>query len=310
MKSKNKISFLTKLLSNRHYLKEVPVEGKRSHRFFFLWGWYDLYASQIIRTGNCITLLSNPYSLTVDSFWNINYFEDITKYIFWTFNKSFRLKLVSSIAALPVSVVSHTLSLLNESPNPYSEALESITDEELQWCYKKIGYLKKDDKFESVFQLDQENRAAIKEALERKLNGDTAQEQSIPFTPAEATNATFLEMLRPVINGSPLETIKFMDERTKEAGIKFDLFRPVTRLANGSNPYGFNGAAGAMIELFYDKNYFKASFSKEDVFRAYLNYTGNKIGRFNSFYADFKDDNYFKRYFAKLNAIEIKEFKD
>jgi hypothetical protein len=57
MGKKEKISFPTKILSNRYYLNEVLMEGKKTLKFNFRIGYYDLYAAQIIRLGNCITLL-------------------------------------------------------------------------------------------------------------------------------------------------------------------------------------------------------------------------------------------------------------
>ena len=84
-----KVSIPTKYLSNKNYLSEVPVEGKKSGKFYFRFAIYELYVAQIIRAGNCITLLSNPLEISRDNFWNTHYFEDLTKYIFWTFNKSF-----------------------------------------------------------------------------------------------------------------------------------------------------------------------------------------------------------------------------
>jgi hypothetical protein len=58
--------------------------------------------------------------------------------------------------------------LLEQHQKPYDESLEVTADEELQWCFVKNGFLKKDNKFELMYTLDQENRAVIKEALVRK----------------------------------------------------------------------------------------------------------------------------------------------
>ena len=85
MSRKNKISNATKYLSNRRYLNEVPVDGKTNSKFRFHLGNYNLYAAQIIRTGKCITLLSTPITVTEDSFWNTNHFEDLAKYVFCTY---------------------------------------------------------------------------------------------------------------------------------------------------------------------------------------------------------------------------------
>jgi len=52
---------------------------------------------QIIRTGNGITLLTNEISTTEEPFWKTNHFEDIAKFVFWTFNKIFLLKIIDGI---------------------------------------------------------------------------------------------------------------------------------------------------------------------------------------------------------------------
>ena len=83
MGKKIRVGFATKLLSNHYFLNEVSVEGKTTSKFNFRIGFYDQYAAQIIRTGNCITLLSTDIHLSEDSFWNTNYFEDLTRYVFW-----------------------------------------------------------------------------------------------------------------------------------------------------------------------------------------------------------------------------------
>ena len=74
--------------------------------FNFRIGFYDQYVAQIIRTGNFITLLSNNINLTHDSFWNVNYFEDLARYVFWNFNKSFLFKITEKIESLKLPVYS------------------------------------------------------------------------------------------------------------------------------------------------------------------------------------------------------------
>ena len=126
MSKKVKVGFATKLGSNYYYLNEVQVEGKATSRFNFKIGFNDEYAAQIIRTGNCITLLSNPFTLTVESFWNTNYFEDLARYVFWTFNKSFLLKLTEKIEILKLPVLKRCAELLKENFTPYTEPWMTI----------------------------------------------------------------------------------------------------------------------------------------------------------------------------------------
>src|ERR1043165_8556343 len=132
MEKKRKVGFATKLLSNHYYLNEVPVEGKTTSKFNWRIAFYDQYVGQIIRTGNCITLLSTKINLTEDSFWNINYFEDLTRYVFWTFNNSFLFKITEKIESLKLPVLQHCLKLLKENFVPYGNELDNA-DEELQF---------------------------------------------------------------------------------------------------------------------------------------------------------------------------------
>lgn len=126
------------------------------------------YVAQIIRTGNCITLLRTVIPITVDNFWNTNYLEDITRFVLWTFNKSFVLKLTEKLESLKPLVVQHCAELLKENFTPYGEPLPDNADEEVQFCYVKNGNLKKDPKFSHIYLVDKVNRTAILEAIEKK----------------------------------------------------------------------------------------------------------------------------------------------
>ncbi len=58
MDRKRKLGFAAIFLSNRYFLNEISVEGKTTSKFYFKIAHYDQYAAQIIRTRNCITLLT------------------------------------------------------------------------------------------------------------------------------------------------------------------------------------------------------------------------------------------------------------
>ena len=107
-----KVGFATKFLSNRNYIKEVSVEGKTTNKFNFSIGFYDQYAAQILRSGNCITLLSNKITITKDTFWNPNYLEDLTKYVFFTFNKSFLLILKEALDRITFPILKRCIYVL------------------------------------------------------------------------------------------------------------------------------------------------------------------------------------------------------
>jgi len=308
---KDKISIATKYLSNRHFLNEVSVEGKMNSKFQFRLGNYDLYAAQIIRTGNCITLLSTPLSVTEDSFWNTNHFEDLVKYVFWTFNRSFLLKLLSGLEKQPPAILALYRELLLEYPAAYREPVPAHADEELRFCYMKNGNMKKDAKFRLMYSLDEQNRSAFLKAVEKGIaEGLASLGKPLPSPiedsagPEEISPLDFFQLVRPM-NGSPEETIRFITNKTQQAGYKFSPFTPVKRLANGKNPYGFNGAAAAMIYHFQQLGYIDKEYVFVDVFKAYLKYSQNTVGKLSTFLANYREDNQFRKYLSNLKELEI-----
>lgn len=230
MDRRRKVGFVTKLLSNHYYLREVPVEGKITNKFYRKLGYNEHYVAQIIRTGNCITLLCTNTPITEDSFWNINYFEDLAKYVFWTFNRSFLLKLTDKAESLKLAILERCLELLQENFTPYSEASSGKLDEELEWCIVKNANLKKDPKFSQMYLLDDENRTVILRAIEKRIAEfpktvviNQAAEEPLEEIPGTSRTILFLEVLRP-INGNPEETLQFMMQKTKEAGFELNVF--------------------------------------------------------------------------------------
>jgi hypothetical protein len=131
-------------------------------------------------------------------------------------------------------------------------------------------------------------------------------EQSSPEagTTPGANTIHFLQVLRP-INGSPEETLQFIIQKTEEADFEFEIFSPVPRLENGKNPYGLNGCMAAMVDFFYQLNYFKKEYSLEEIFKTYLQYSGNSIGKLRTFISEFRHDNSFIKHSEKLKKLKI-----
>src|SRR5450432_2670939 len=97
-KSKTKISFFYKYLSSKFYLTEIPVENKRTlllHWFF--WRSLAKDTMKIIRTGSCITLLSDFVPIEAKSFFRMLYFEEYAQYAFWNFNDNFIIDLSRNV---------------------------------------------------------------------------------------------------------------------------------------------------------------------------------------------------------------------
>ena len=114
------MSLQVKYLSNRNYVREIPVEGKHTGKFLFSVSFYDDYVTWVIRAGNCITLLSSPFKITRYNFWNTHYFEDISRFVFWTFNKSFLLVLSEEIQKLKPTGINRCHELLTDNFIPYA----------------------------------------------------------------------------------------------------------------------------------------------------------------------------------------------
>jgi hypothetical protein len=251
MAKKREIGFRTKILSNYNYLKEVRVDGKKTNRFNFKIGHYDKYVAQIIRIGNCITLLSNNFEITDDSFLNTSHFENVSRYIFFTFNKSFLIKLIEKIESLQLSVLKRSAELLHEIPIPFNNTSEEIFDEELKWCIIKNNNLKKDHRFKKMYTLDAENRLAILTALEKRIENIEKSDETKQININEGKEKpidktlSFQEVLRPM-NGNTKNTLDFIKSKTIDAKYEYDIFSPVSKLENGKNPYGLNGCIAAL----------------------------------------------------------------
>jgi hypothetical protein len=314
MAKKREIGFRTKILSNYNYLKEVPVDGKKTNRFNFAIGHYDQYVAKIIRIGNCITLLSNNFEITDESFWNPSHFENISRYIFFTFNKSFLIKLIEKIESLQLSVLKRSADLLRENPIPYNKTSDEFFDEELKWCIVKNSNLKKDHRFKKMYTLDLENRLAILTAIEKRIENiqkvDKTKQLNINETKEkEITKALLLQdVLRPM-NGSTKSTMEFIKAKMIDTKYEYDIFSPVSKLENGKNQYGLNGCMAAMIDFFYQHNYFKKEYTLIEIFKAYLNYSGNSIAKLKPFISGFREDKSFVKYYERLTKLKISKLQ-
>ena len=91
---KTKIGFFYKYLSSKFYLTEIPVENKKTILLHWLiLGSIAKNAMKIIRSGCCITLLSDYVPIEAKTFFRLLYFEDYAKYALWTFNDNFIIDL-------------------------------------------------------------------------------------------------------------------------------------------------------------------------------------------------------------------------
>lgn len=177
--------------------------------------------------------------------------------------------------------------------------------------------MKEQSRFAPLYRLDAQNRKDLLDAVEKRIAQfpapllQPADEGQLVLRSAQDPESldtpqavVFLEMLWPV-DGSPERTLQFIAAKVEEAGFDFKLFSTVKRLANGKNPYGFNGCMAAMIDFFYQLQYFKPEYDLGQIFGAYLRYSGNSVGKFKTFLSEFRQDSHYRKYSARLKALKI-----
>lgn len=164
-----------------------------------------------------------------------------------------------------------------------------------------------------MYALDIENRTTLLETLKEKIASSRAKEKEQEVKPQEIVTvenkkSSFLDMLKPV-NGSSEETLQFIISKLTEAEYNLDIFSTIAKLPNGKNPYGLNGAIAAMIDFFYQHNYFKKEYNLEEIFKAYSAFTNNSIAKLRTFLSDFRKDKSYIKHFNKLKQLKINKLK-
>lgn len=311
-KSKTKIGFFYKILSNKFYLTEVPVENKRTvllHWFF--WRSHSKDTMKIIRTGSCITLLSDFVPIEAKTFFRMLYFEGYAKYVFWTFNSNFIIDLSRNILLINEENIKSCIEILRLYPKSYDEKLNNGEDSEISFCYRKILSLKKDRKFDQMFALDVNNRKTVLRLLEERMKeikkGEEI-EKDLPSIKPEISNyqakeISFLEMLLPV-NGSTENTISYIESKIIEARFPHNIFHTIRKTKKGANQTGLNSEIAAMVIVFQDNGYFKKEFTFKEIYKSFGIYTQNKSGK-DYDYSFFAEDYHFKKYLEYLEPVEI-----
>ena len=218
--------------------------------------------------------------------------------------------LIEKIETLSPSTLNGCLELLNTYFIPYDFPInDAINDQEIIWCKVKNEHLKKDAKFSNMYTLDKENRTILMEVLikRRGVLLNLANEKKEILT-ENTLNGTipidFLDMLRPM-NGSTAATFQYIRDQTEKANIEFNIFLPVAQLENGKNPYGLNGCIAAVIDYYYQRNFFIKEYSLEQIFKAYAVFSGNSIGKLKPFLSTFRQDKNYVKYFSKLQTLKI-----
>jgi hypothetical protein len=300
----------TKFKSNFNYIQEVCIDGKKTDLFNSRIGFYELYVPQVMRIGNCLTLLTSSFNFSLQAFKNINLFEDIAKYVFWTFNKGFLIQLNDFLMNLSAEELKRIQNVLVENLVPYERIAEDEPDEELIWCVKKNNNLKKDHKFSMMYEKDSTNRKEVlcilNNCISEKEKNTTIdiKETRHSITPARIS---FLEMLVP-IDERPEKTLELIKDSLEMAGAKHDIFLPPVLTVSNKKSKGFNGTVAAMICFFYESKLFKSSFSKEEVLEAFLTNYKIEIPKYKGNFNFFNEDYYFKTLKVNLKRLKLDPF--
>lgn len=295
-----------------NYINEVSIDGKKTSRFNFRVGYYDLYIAQVMRAGNCLTLLSSPINFSIENFSNTNLLEDMVKYVFWTFNENFLMQAIHYLPKLTQSELQTLQQFLEKNLSAFTSIDEKIADEELIWCLVKNGRLKADPKFATMYQKDEENRKAFLEAITGRINiaAPTIEMQNIHAVSEKTFSGlpvTFLDMLHP-LNGDAENTLAYIQYKIREAQFPHNIFIQLAKDRKGRNPIGVNSEIAAMIDCFRKKGYFKPDFTFKDIFKAFGIYSKNSAGKEYDF-TFFEDDYRYERYTEMLRSIEIEQLE-
>ncbi len=309
-KSKTRIGLFYKFLSSKFYITEVPVENKKTLllRGFF---WRNLARDtmKIIRTGSCTTLLSDSISIEAKTFFRLLYFEDYSKYVFWTFNDNFLIDLSGNVLLIDNGNIDSCIKMLRLYPVAYDEKLNTGVDEEISYCYRKITSLKTDKKFDQMFALDLHNRKSVLDLLEKRMEEIKKQnEGELPSIEPQSTNIkpaeiSFLEILIP-INGSTGNSLSYIESKIIEANFPHNIFHTIKKTKKGTNQAGLNSEIAAMVNVFQVKGYFKKGFTFKEIYKSFGIYTKNKSGK-DYDYSFFVEEYHFKKYVDYLKTLNI-----
>lgn len=308
--SKPKIGFFYKYLSSKFYLTEIPVENKKTILpRWIIFGSIAKNVMKIIRSGCCITLLSDYVPIEAKTFFRLLYFEDYAKYAFWTFNDNFILDLSRNMLLINDDDIISCVEILRTYPYAFDEKLNTGVDEEISYCYRKVDSLRIDKKFDQMFVLDLHNRKVVLDLLEKRIEEIKKEhERELPSIEPESANhkpadISFLDMVTP-INGSIENTLSYIESKIIEARFPHNIFHTINKTKKGANQTGLNSEIAAMVNVFQDNGYFKREFTFKDIFKSFGIYTNNQAGK-DYDYSFFVEDHNFEKYLEKLKSIEI-----
>lgn len=329
------ITLATKIKTGiRHYFYSVAVEGRivsKSNSFFLREGDME-FASKIVQNGNILTLIDLDFSVDKDSFWQQSIYKQLVSSSFWTFTSFFLQKLVAKIQEFGYEEVLAFHKELDSNFQPF-RSMPLIASGELEWAVKKkMPASLQNEKLTNVFKYDQENRLAVKQALEKRLEdlhkikdisvqtpiladteNHTAESDltsgiipnNEPDEPAIALKK--FEGMLNLKNGSAENTFNYIKSRLKQANFPDNIFVTIQKTKTGANKYKLNSEIAAMVHVFQEKGYFKEEHSFKDIYKAFGIATGNSAGK-DYDYSFFIDEHHFRQFKSQLTDVGIEKF--
>ncbi|WP_346239619.1 hypothetical protein ABDK00_018170 [Niabella insulamsoli] len=295
-------SVITRL--NFRYASAVDVHGKLPNESRAISDNVRVFIDREIRKGSAISLVDFDIGLSEKTFWDIEHFESFCENIYFTFKPGFITKLIRLLPDIDQEDIHHFYQLLKTRPVAYTNAIDHPEDPYLHFIGKKIQSLEKTEIFKEVIRLDKANRQKLLNALQQhKL---AFKNEEVPSQPLPTFS--FSEVLQP-IGDSVASTKSFIQQQLKAAEIPFELImsKPILKTRTNKNPDGFNGALAAMITVFKDLGYFKPGLTFSEILDAYLQETGNTIGKLSAYKRNYFRDNYYLQYKKSLEELEIKK---
>jgi hypothetical protein len=158
-----------------------------------------LFIERVLRRGNCISLNDVDYSISENTFWVIEFFEEYCRNLFFSFKKGFTLKLERKIAQISQADILYFHQALSSNFTPYQNVLDQKANSYQQFIRKKLQHLNRNGLLDEASRLDKENRGRLLIALKGAMNKKSAKDNSeIPYSNENYDNLPFTEMLNLV----------------------------------------------------------------------------------------------------------------
>jgi hypothetical protein len=295
-------SIVTRL--NLRYVSEIDVHGKLPNESRAITDNVRVFLDRAVRKGNAVSLVDIDLEVSEASFWDIEHFEDLCRNVYFTFKPGFTTKLIRRLPDVSQEDLHFYVQILGQNPVANKDAIDHPIDPYLHFIGKKIQSLQKTEIFIEIARLDKETRGRLLRALQQnkiEFGGEETSSKKIPVF-------SFSEMLHP-ISESIAATKSFIQDMLTEASIPFELMqlKPVPKTNANKNPDGFNGALAAMITVFKDLGYFKPGLTLPEIVDAYLQESGNTIGKLSFYKRNYFQDNYYLQYKKSLEDLKIKK---